>query len=173
MKRLYSMACVIAAGSLLLVPSAYADPKGHGKGSHDGKWEGKNRDKWEHERGHDDRGHDDRGGWDDGLNVTINIGDRGVIQHYLSDRYNSNCPPGLAKKHNGCLPPGQAKKRYVVGRPLPDGVFFQPISGDLLGHLQPVPYGYRYVRVDEDVLLISEASKHVIDAVTLLSAVGR
>lgn len=37
---------------------------------------------------------------------------------------------------------------------------------------QPVPRGYEYVRVDNDVLLIAEASKKVIDAVTLLSAVG-
>ena len=29
-------------------------------------------------------------------------------------RFDSDCPPGLAKKSNGCLPPGQAKK--MVGR---------------------------------------------------------
>ena len=68
-------------------------------------------------------------------------------------------------------PPGQAKK-YRVGYPLPDDVVYVPVPRDLLVHLSPVPAGYQYVKVDKDVLLIAEASKKVIDAVTLLSAVG-
>ncbi|MBI2234821.1 MAG: RcnB family protein, partial [Micavibrio aeruginosavorus] len=42
---------------------------------------------------------------------------------------------------------------------------------DLLDLLGPPPRGHQYVQVDKDVLLIGEASKKVIDAVTLLSAV--
>ncbi len=96
--------------------------------------------------------------------------DKIVIREYLARQY-SNCPPGLAKKHNGCLPPGIAKKHYVIGQPF--GGTWQELPYELQGSLHEVPIGYRYVMVDKDVLLISEASKKVIDAVTLLSAVGK
>jgi len=101
--------------------------------------------------------------------IIIGSHDRAVIREYLSDDYRRNCPPGLAKKNNGCLPPGQAKK-YRVGYPLPGGVVILPVPGDLLAQLSPAPTGYRYVRVDRDILLIGEATKKVIDAVTLISA---
>lgn len=107
---------------------------------------------------------------DSGLNVEITISDRDVIHNYLRENYHpAHCPPGLAKKHNGCLPPGIAKK-YQLGHSLPDTVEFQPLPTGILVQLHPVP-GYRYVQVDQDVLLIGEATKKVIDAVTLLSAV--
>jgi hypothetical protein len=105
-----------------------------------------------------------------GNNIVITTHDRVIIKNYLVEDYRSHCPPGLAKKHNGCLPPGQAKK-YIIGQPLRTGIYI-PVSGSLLGMLSPAPHGYQYVQVDKDVLLISEATKQVIDAVTLLSAVG-
>ena len=104
------------------------------------------------------------------LHVSFGNNDRVVIREYLVREYAPNCPPGLAKKHNGCLPPGIAKKRYVVGQPLRGQ--WVPVPHDLLVMLGPVPVGYQYVQVDKDVLLISEASHKVIDAITLLSAVG-
>ena len=104
------------------------------------------------------------------FNVTFGNNDRVVIREYLVREYAPNCPPGLAKKHNGCLPPGIAKKRYIIGQPLRGE--WVPVSPDLMMMLQPVPVGYQYVQVDKDVLLISEASHKIIDAVTLLSAVG-
>lgn len=126
-----------------------------------------------------DKGHDDSAvieiedhkGHDDSL-ITIVIGDndREAIRHYIKEDHHRHCPPGLAKKKNGCLPPGQAKK-YTIGHRLPDDVIWMPVSDDLLGHLKPVP-GYQYVQVDKDILLIGEATKKVIDAVTLISAVG-
>ncbi len=125
--------------------------QGHGKGK-------KHHSKKSH---HDD---DDR--------YVIIRSDRDHIRHYIQEDYRSSCPPGLAKKRNGCLPPGQAKKRYVIGRPLPSYVVYEPVPDYVLYDLQPVPVGYQYVRVDRDVLLINQASHHVIDAVTLLSAVG-
>jgi Ni/Co efflux regulator RcnB len=103
----------------------------------------------------------------DGAHITISLQDRRHIRSYLSSHH---CPPGLAKKHNGCLPPGHAK-RYMIGQPLPAAIAYYPIPHDLLVQLEPVPVGYEYVRVDRDILLISEATHHVIDAITLLSAV--
>ncbi len=104
--------------------------------------------------------------------TTIAIGidgdDRTIISRYLRDNYQRKCPPGLAKKNNGCLPPGQAKK-YALGRPVGN---FGNLPNDLLNLLSP-PRGYRYVKVDTDIVLIGEATKKAIDAVTLLSAVGQ
>ncbi len=103
--------------------------------------------------------------------IRIRNDDRKVLHGYLEDHYQKSCPPGLAKKHNGCLPPGQAKKRYVVGHYLPDYVHFEPVPSHILRKLHPAPVGTQYVLVDTDVLLIGEATKKIIDAVTLLSAV--
>ncbi len=137
----------------LYVSSAHAknDKHGNGKGGphHESEY----------------RGHDDR------AIIVIDNDEREVIHRYMEDRYRRNCPPGLAKKHNGCMPPGQARK-YRVGYPLPPDVVFVPVADDLLVHLPPLPSGYRFVQVDQDILLIGEATKKVIDAVTLLSAVG-
>jgi Ni/Co efflux regulator RcnB len=162
-----ALALVIAgcAGFAFTAP-ALADKGGHGhyedSGDHD-----------------DDRDHDsDRGHWngdhdrDDTTVIVIENNDRREIRDYITRDYHHHCPPGLAKKHNGCLPPGQAKKLYRIGERLPDNVVFVPVPDDLRRRLGPVPSGYEYVKVDKDVLLISEASKKVIDAVTLLSAVG-
>ena len=97
--------------------------------------------------------------------------DRVVIHEYIASRYRPHCPPGLAKKHNGCVPPGHIH-HYVIGQPLPETIIYEPVPEELLMRLQPVPVGYRYVQVDNDVLLMAEASHEVIDAITLLSAVG-
>lgn len=122
---------------------------------------------------HDEEQSDNGGNADLTIDIRIDGNDRAVIQNYIAKDFRSHCPPGLAKKHNGCLPPGQAKKRYAVGQVLPSGVTWQHIPSALRAQLMPVPNGYQYVRIDRDVLLISEASHKVIDAITLLSAVGK
>ena len=152
MKLKIMMPCCMAI--LLAAQPAFAEKEGHGHG-----W--KHKSKHKYERHYDDR---------DRNVIIINNSDRVVIREYINDDYYRHCPPGLAKKRNGCIPPGHAK-RYVIGEPLI--VAYQPVPAYVVERLEPVPYGYRYVRVDQDVLLISEASKKVIDAVTLLSAVGR
>lgn len=111
--------------------------------------------------------HDDRRG--PPQRVYFHDSDRVVVRQYLSEHYSYRCPPGLARKHNGCRPPGHIK-HYVIGQPLPSYVEYYPVPQPLLVQLQPVPRGYRYVMVDNDVLLMAEASHHIIDAITLLSA---
>lgn len=141
--------------SLALAPAVNAKSKGKGGDHHSG---------YEHEHHHGDD-------FDLDVNIHIGSGDRELISNYIRSDVRRNCPPGLAKKNPPCIPPGKAKK-WRTGYPLPDDVVFFPVTGDLLAHLSPLPRGYRYVQVDKDVLLIAEASKKVIDAVTLLSAVG-
>lgn len=133
-----------------------ADSGKHNRGKHD-----------RHDDDHD-HDHDNDDAW---VRVYIGPRDRDAIERYIRNDRRGHCPPGLAKKHNGCLPPGQAKK-YRVGDRLPDDVVFYPVGDDLRHILSPLPRGYEYVQIDKDILLISEAGKKVIDAVTLLSAVG-
>lgn len=102
---------------------------------------------------------------------SIGAANRDVIKAYLKENYGHKCPPGLAKKNNGCLPPGIAKK-YAIGQILPDDVFGASLPDALLKLLYPPRYGQKYIQVDKDILLIDQASRKVIDAVTLLSAVG-
>ena len=140
---------------------AYADPgRGHGNSNHH-KSE-------EHYRSYDNLKRDYSHLHADNI-IIIDSSDRTVLRRYLNDDYSKKCPPGLAKKQNGCVPPGHAK--YVIGKTLPRDVVYQPVPRYVLEQLGPVPAGYSYVRVDQDVLLIAEASKKIIDAVTLLSAV--
>jgi Ni/Co efflux regulator RcnB len=150
--------------------SANADKGGkhHDKHGYEGydNGSGKHKKQKHHKSDNDDDYDDDRHSY----GISFGDGNRVVIREYLVREYAPNCPPGLAKKHNGCLPPGIAKKRYVIGQPLHGE--WRPVPHDLLLVLEPAPIGYQYVEVDKDVLLISEASKKVIDAVTLLSAVG-
>jgi hypothetical protein len=92
--------------------------------------------------------------------------DRDVVRTYRVETYGrGNCPPGLAKKNKLCLPPGQLKKRYVVGRPLPTSIVYQPLPPVLVTRLGPVPRGYEYVMVDGDVLKLAVGTRLVADAI--------
>lgn len=154
----------------------------HGRSGEKGR---KNHERYEDHEDDEDRDHEDRG--DEGrhydnhetsaegtlIDIALALfGDdeRTEIRHYIGEEHRRNCPPGLAKKHNGCMPPGLSKK-YQVGDYLHDDVEIIPVSDDLMEHLHPRK-GYYYAQVDGDVLLISEATKKIVDAVTLLSAVG-
>lgn len=119
------------------------------------------------------RGRDDDRRYDhdhDRVRIQISQPNVIVVRERLQPYYYSKCPPGLRRKHNGCLPPGHAKN-YYIGQPLPTYVEYWAVPRDVLVSLPPAPYGTRYIWVDRDILLISEASKLVLDAVVLLSAV--
>ncbi len=86
--------------------------------------------------------------------------DRTLVRTYYRNEYVAGrCPPGLAKKNNGCLPPGQAKKMWSVGQPLPPQVVYYPIQRELWTQLTPPPYGYEYVQVDDDIVLMLTATR--------------
>lgn len=86
--------------------------------------------------------------------------DRNLVRTYYRNEYAAGrCPPGLAKKNNGCLPPGQAKKMWSVGQPLPPQVVYYPIQRELWTQLTPPPYGYEYVQVDDDIVLMLTATR--------------
>jgi hypothetical protein len=106
------------------------------------------------------------------VRVVVPDHDRAIVyQYYRSEFSAGRCPPGLAKKGNGCLPPGQAKKQqfWVIGQPLPLGVVYQPLPPAVVQQLAPVPPGYGYVRVDDDVLLMDMTNRMVADVVNDLT----
>lgn len=81
--------------------------------------------------------------------------------HYADGR---RCPPGLAKKNNGCMPPGQAKK-WDVGQPIPRGVTVYQVPQPVLVHLPPAPYGYRYARIGNDIVLVQQQNNLIVDII--------
>jgi Ni/Co efflux regulator RcnB len=123
-------------------------------GKHDGK-QGK------HEN-------DDRRFERDNIKVGAYFNDdhRRAARTYYVQQYpqGKKCPPGLAKKNNGCMPPGQAKK-YWVGQPLARTVYWYPVPQPVIQVLPVVPAGYRYVRVGNDILLLSPESSIVVDVI--------
>ncbi|WP_232830540.1 RcnB family protein [Oceanicella sp. SM1341] len=74
------------------------------------------------------------------------------------------------------MPPGQAKKyyrnddrrhepRYRVGYPIPDGVDYVIIRDYDRYGLRPPARGERYVRVDNEILRVADATFKVLAAV--------
>ncbi len=106
-----------------------------------------------------------------GKPIRIYDNDRSTLRHYAEDHYKKFCPPELAKKHHECLQYGQPKKRYMVGYSLPETVLYYPVPRDIVAHLHPVPTGYQYVRVDNDVLLMQSATRQIIEAVVVLASI--
>lgn len=169
MKRIASHAGIalsLLAAGMLAGGSALADkPSSAGKGGG-----GKHSQEDRHERhGEARRDHNEARLPDKEVrgNGGVHFGDqhRGVAHDYYSREFQSGrCPPGLAKKNNGCLPPGQAKKQYVVGQALPRNVTYYNVPPTLLSQFPPAPAGYRYVRVENDVLLMSPRTRMVADA---------
>jgi len=103
--------------------------------------------------------------------VVINDRDRNAVYSYYRTQYAAgHCPPGLAKKNNGCLPPGQAKKLWALGQPLGAGIAFYPLPGALLAQLSPVPDGYQYVRVANDILMMAIGTRLIAGAVADLGS---
>ncbi len=81
--------------------------------------------------------------------------------HYGNARH---CPPGLAKKNNGCLPPGQARK-WDVGQPIPRGVAVYSVPQPVIRQLPPAPYGYRYARIGNDIVLVQQQNNIIVDII--------
>lgn len=145
-----ALVLVIAALAAGLASPAWADKDKGNKGKH---------------------GHGNRGGPAvQPVRVVVPDHDRAVVyQYYRSEFSAGRCPPGLAKKGNGCLPPGQAKKLWVIGQPLPPAIVYEPLPPVVAQQLAPVPPGYGYVRVDDDVLLMDMTNRMVADVVNDLN----
>ena len=88
-----------------------------------------------------------------------------AVHDYYDGQFRAGrCPPGLAKKHNGCMPPGQVKK-WHVGKQLPQEVVYYTVPQSLVLQIGRPPSGYRYVRVDSDILLMAIGTRMIIDSI--------
>ncbi|MBI1275086.1 hypothetical protein GC177_03855 [bacterium] len=153
---------VCLAASPVLAKDGHGNGKGHGKGhkSLEKRLE-------EYDRRHaDDHQHGDYHG--DRRLVVLKGDEREAIGNRLRPYYREHCPPGLAKKY-GCMPPGHVK-HYVVGEVLPATTTYWEVPRDVVVMLPPPPPRAQYIWVDKDILLISEATKKVLDAAVILSA---
>lgn len=157
------MAAAPALAAPMIAKSEKSHGKGHGNGNGNGNGHSENRgqghdDATEHGKGHDDNGNRGEGRFSDR--------DRDLVVTYFRDETAAGrCPPGLAKKNNGCLPPGQAKKIWGRGEAIPAGYSIYDLPAPLYDRLSPPPYGYRYVVVDGDVLLIETATRLIVDLI--------
>jgi Ni/Co efflux regulator RcnB len=96
---------------------------------------------------------------------------RSVAHNYYQEQFTKGrCPPGLAKKHNGCMPPGQAKN-WSMGQPLAANVVRYDLPPALVTQLGQPPNGQRYVRVGNDILLVSPVTGLVLDVLRNLGQI--
>lgn len=80
--------------------------------------------------------------------------DRRELRNYLTRTYRSECPPGTTKIGRECDTSGK-KTHHIIGQPLPEGVIYDPVPNEVISVVRPVPTGYRYVRVGNDVYLVT------------------
>lgn len=163
--RSVSIALMSILCAALASPASADNDKGKGN-SHGSQKAGKSDN--DRGRGDDDRGNSggpafDRRAADPAAphqKIVIGDRDRNVVRSYYRSEYDAGrCPPGLAKKDNGCLPPGQAKKAWAIGQPLPRQTAYEPMPRALSSQLTPPPPGYEYVRVADDVVLMSTETR--------------
>lgn len=78
-------------------------------------------------------------------------------------------PPGLAKKPYG-MPPGQAKKMWRQGERLPTTYITERyyVVEPQRYRLPPAPYGYRWVRIDDDYYLAQTRTGLISQVVSAL-----
>ena len=78
-------------------------------------------------------------------------------------------PPGLVKKPYG-MPPGQAKKYWSRGERLPTA-YLAPayyVAEPVRYHLAAAPYGYRWVRIDNQYYLAQTRTGLITQTVAAL-----
>lgn len=170
-------AAILLAGTVAFAPAALAAPAApfarfeakkekpeHGQGGHD-----KSETDDHGRKAGDNPGADHGNGREhaeDHHDWRFKSSDRDVVMDFYRSEYGAGrCPPGLAKKNNGCLPPGQAKKVWARGEYLPADYAYYDLPDALYDRLQAPPYGYRYVAVDGDVMLIELASRLIVDLI--------
>lgn len=95
--------------------------------------------------------------------------DRRQIERYYRDAdsggkrsKDKKAPPGLAKRDR--LPPGLEKQLQRNGT-LPPGLQGRGLPGDLERRLSPLPAGYIRQRVENDIVLIEQATRVIRDVI--------
>lgn len=164
----------LAITSLFVAGPAFAK-KGHddgenGGGKHSQKQEEKEQEKFEKHAEKEQKKFDKHAGKREVIVIQpggyFNDQNRTYVRQYYTDNYGNGkrCPPGLAKKNNGCMPPGQVRN-WAVGQPVPRGVTVYTVPQPVIRQLPTAPYGYRYVLLGGDVVLVQQQNNVIVDII--------
>jgi len=153
MKKTYTTALLAFATCMTMGTSAFAqDWRGHDNGNHYGNSHYQyNYNRW------DNYGHDSRFYGNSNNHVVYR---RPVVVIQPRDRV-------VIRDYYGPVRYVRAPIAYYSGYTLPYNVRYQRMPVGLLNRLQPVPVGYEYVRVDNNVLLINDATRLIVDVLSL------
>ena len=86
---------------------------------------------------------------------------RAFAQKYAKAK---ECPAGMEKGKKGCESPWDTRY-WAVGQALQPAVKAYPVPEPVAAQLPKPPQGYEYVRVADDILLISSGTKLVVDMI--------
>ena len=104
------------------------------------------------------------------LSMIVPERDRNAVYTYYRDEVAAGrCPAGLVKKNNACGAPAQAKQVWKLDQPLPGGVAGEALPPALIAKISPSPAGHQYLRVDNDILIVSLGARNVVALVADLS----
>jgi hypothetical protein len=104
------------------------------------------------------------------LSMVVPERDRNAVYTYYREEVAAGrCPAGLVKKNNACGAPAAAKQVWKLDQPLPDGVVGEALPAALIAKLSPSPAGHQYLRVDNDILIVSLGARSVAALVADLS----
>ena len=150
MKKTYQTAMLAFATCMLMGSSAFAqDWRGHhDNGNHYGQQKQYDYDRWDG-YGRDYRYNDRYDNRYDNHHVVYR---QPVVVIQPRDRV-------VIRDYYGPVRYIRAPVVYHSGYALPYNVRYQNIPPRLLNRLQPVPVGYEYVRVDNNILLINDATR--------------
>lgn len=158
-----SLVTVVGLTLSMMAGSAFADKPHWAEGNQSHKKYNSQQEKKHYKKSRDKKYNKRRS--DDAYSYRFDRRDRQAIYSYFSGKkYQTKCPPGLAKKNNGCQPPGQYKK-WQKGKALSKQARHYELPRELRHQLSHPHDGYRYVRVDNDVLLVDIVTNVVIDAI--------
>ena len=88
-----------------------------------------------------------------------------LVRYYRNAYERHSCPPGLRREYGGCYPAGWDRRRdWSIGYALPASVVYYDLPVSIYDVIDPAPYGYRYVQVGNDVLLIDLTTHIVVDS---------
>ena len=166
----HRLAALAILSLFLAAPTVAKDDEGHGKGNkHAHKQEQKAQKQADKRRDKAEKQADKRERQEIRAGAFFNDQHRSYARQYYTEHYGNarNCPPGLAKKNNGCMPPGQARK-WDIGQPIPRGVAVYPVPQPVIRHLPPPPYGYRYARIGNDIVLVQQQNNIIVDIIVNL-----
>ena len=106
--------------------------------------------------------------------IAISDNDKILLGRYVNHYYKNTCPWEHDYRFKKCVPPNANQKRgYVIGYALPSDVTYEDLPHPVTSRLHAIPVGYKYVRVENDVVLMNASTREVVDSVTLFSAFGK